>query len=151
MPSITAIIGIAPRAHPYRGNSLPRTFPPIEPDNTSSTHAQQPVDSWAGTIQGLAMAERLRGHKGVAQRRRRMLRSNWLCEHCQAKGVTRKADVVDHIRPLAHGGPDTDENCRNLCNDCHLDAGAEQFGHRKRITIGLDGWPVDTGKSVRLA
>ena len=123
----------------------------IEPDNTSATHTQQPVDSWAGTIQGLAMAERLRGHKGVAQRRRRMLRSNWLCEHCQAKGVTRKADVVDHIRPLAHGGPDTDENTRNLCHDCHLDAGAEQFGHRKRITIGLDGWPVDTGKSVRLA
>ena len=112
---------------------------------------QQPVDSWAGTIQGLAMAERLRGHKGVAQRRRRMLRSNWLCEHCQAKGITRKADVVDHIRPLAHGGSDEDSNTRNLCNDCHLDAGAEQFGHRKRITIGLDGWPVDTGKSVRLA
>lgn len=97
------------------------------------------------------MTERLRGHKGVAQRKRRMLRSNWLCEHCQAKGLTRKADVVDHIKPLAHGGSDEDSNTRNLCNDCHLDAGAEQFGHRKRITIGLDGWPVDTGKSVRLA
>lgn len=97
------------------------------------------------------MAERLRGHKGVAQRRRRMLRSNWLCEHCQAKGITRKADVVDHIVPLAHGGPDTDDNCRNLCNPCHVAATADQFGHRKRVEIGSDGWPVDTSNTLRLA
>lgn len=88
------------------------------------------------------MAERLRGHAGMAQRRRRMLRSNWLCEHCAAKGVTRKADVVDHIVPLALGGSDEDENTRNLCNPCHVDAGADQFGYRKRVAISLDGWPV---------
>lgn len=88
------------------------------------------------------MAERLRGHAGVAQRKRRLLRSNYLCEHCKAKGRMRRADVVDHIVPLALGGPDTDENTRNLCNPCHVAAGAEQFGYRKRVEIGLDGWPI---------
>lgn len=97
------------------------------------------------------MAERLRGHKGVAQRKRRMLRTNWLCEHCQAKGLMRKADVVDHVVPLAHGGPDTDDNTRNLCGPCHVEATADQFGYKKRLEIGLDGWPVDTSNTVRLA
>ncbi len=97
------------------------------------------------------MTERLRGHKGVAQRKRRMLRTNWLCEHCQAKGLMRKADVVDHVVPLAHGGPDTDDNTRNLCGPCYIEATADHFGYKKRLEIGLDGWPVDTSNTVRLA
>ena len=88
------------------------------------------------------MAERLRGHAGVAQRHRRMLRTNYMCEHCQAKGIIRKADVVDHIHPLALGGSDEDHNTRNLCNPCHVEATAEQFGYRKRVAIGEDGWPL---------
>jgi 5-methylcytosine-specific restriction protein A len=88
------------------------------------------------------ITERLRGHAGVAQRKRRMLRSNYLCDACAANGITRKADVVDHIQPLSLGGSDDDENTRNLCNPCHTDAGADQFGYRKRVAIGVDGWPL---------
>lgn len=88
------------------------------------------------------MAERLRGHKGVAQRRRRMLRSNWLCEHCQAKGLTRKADVVDHIKPLAHGGSDEDSNTQNLCDPCHILKTAKDFDYKQKVAIALDGWPI---------
>ena len=84
---------------------------------------------------------RLRGHAGVAQRKRRLARSSYLCERCRARGHVRLADVVDHIVPLAHGGPDTDDNTRNLCNECHADVTAEQFGHRKKVRFGLDGWP----------
>lgn len=89
------------------------------------------------------MAERLRGHAGVAQRKRRMLRSNYLCEHCQARGIIRKADVVDHIQPLALGGSDEDENCRNLCLEHHQSATATQFGFRKKVRISVDGWPIE--------
>lgn len=89
------------------------------------------------------MTERLRGHAGVAQRHRRMLRTNYMCEHCQAKGIIRKADVVDHIHPLALGGSDEDHNTRNLCHDHHQLATATQFGFRKKARIALDGWPIE--------
>lgn len=89
------------------------------------------------------MAERIRGRKGQEQRARRMQRTNGLCERCDAKGKTRAASVVDHVVPLAHGGDDTDENTRNLCKTCHDEVTAEQFGHRRKVAIGADGWPAD--------
>nr|WP_245843028.1 HNH endonuclease [Sphingomonas laterariae] len=52
---------------------------------------------------------------------------------CLPKGVTRLAAVVDHIKPLAHGGSDEDSNTRNLCDSCHAEVTAEQFGHRGPI------------------
>jgi len=86
---------------------------------------------------------RLRGPAGVKQRKRRMARTHWLCEHCMAEGIVRQADVVDHIIPLVKGGPDTDDNTRNLCHDHHTDVTADQFGLRKRQQIGVDGWPIE--------
>lgn len=92
---------------------------------------------------GRTRHERVRGAKGVAQRKRRLMRSRGLCEWCLEKGRVAAADVVDHIVPLALGGDDTDENTRNLCNECHGKATAEQFGFRHKQRIGVDGWPVD--------
>lgn len=91
------------------------------------------------------MTERLRGRRGVKQRERRMARSKWLCEDCLAAtpSLVREAKVVDHIKPLALGGTDDDENTRNLCHDCHQARTAEQFGHRKRVAIAVDGWPIE--------
>lgn len=89
------------------------------------------------------MTERLRGKAGVQQRKRRMERTHWLCEWCEAKGITRTATVVDHSIPLIMGGKDVDENTRNLCVDCNAKATAEQFGYQVRPTIGADGWPID--------
>lgn len=86
---------------------------------------------------------RLRGRAAVAQRKRRMERTGWLCERCKKKGKTRPAHVVDHIVPLAKGGTDEDSNTRNLCNDCHYEVGGEQFGHRVKRQISVDGWPVE--------
>lgn len=68
--------------------------------------------------------------------------TDYLCEWCVEVGSVTLAAVVDHIVPLAHGGPDTDENTRNLCEECHRKATAEQFGQTYRPPIGLDGWPV---------
>lgn len=84
--------------------------------------------------------ERLRGTGGVEQRLRRLRRTHGLCEDCLAEDRTKVAVVVDHIRPLALGGSDEDENTRNLCKRHHDDRTAEQFGHKRKVSVGLDGW-----------
>lgn len=88
------------------------------------------------------MGERIRGRKGVALRRKRLSRSNGLCERCLEKGITRLATVVNHITPLAHDGDDVDENTENLCAECDKIVTAEQFGFKKPLPIGDDGWPL---------
>src|SRR3546814_11330212 len=84
------------------------------------------------------MAERLRGRRGVEQRRRR-LQAEPLCRDCKAKGVITAATAPDHIVPLALGGSDDDSNVRCLCPECPLERTREQFGHRARSTIGDAG------------
>jgi len=86
-------------------------------------------------------SDRLRGRAGVAQRRRR-LAAEPLCRDCKARGIISAATVPDHIKPLALGGTDDDDNIRCLCGPCHEIKTAEQFGHRQRVEIGRDGWPV---------
>src|SRR4051812_10460947 len=41
------------------------------------------------------------------------------CTMCATHGVIRATHVIDHIIPLAFGGPDTDENCQGLCHVCN--------------------------------
>ncbi len=86
------------------------------------------------------MADRLRGRAAVAQRLRR-LRAEPLCRDCAAWGFVREATVPDHIVPLTQGGSDEDSNIRCLCADCHQDRTAEQFGLRRTVPTGPDGWP----------
>lgn len=88
------------------------------------------------------MVERLRGRAGQEQRARRLARTRGLCERCGASGIVRRATIVNHIVPLIHGGPDTDENTENLCRPCDKEVTAEQFGHRKRVEVDRDGWPI---------
>ena len=87
------------------------------------------------------MAKRLRGRRAVAERLRR-LRSEPLCRDCASAGIVREATVPDHIVPLARGGSDQDCNIRCLCAECHLRRTAEQFGLRRKVRIGADGWPI---------
>lgn len=86
------------------------------------------------------MVERLRGRKGVKQRRRR-LEAEPLCRDCLSAGIVRAATVPDHIVPLSKGGLDVDSNIRCLCAACHRVRTAEQFGHRRKPKIDIDGWP----------
>lgn len=69
---------------------------------------------------------------------------------CLDAGLTRAAEVVDHIKPLVHGGSDEDSNTRNLCGEHHLEVTAEQFDHR-HPTIGVDagGWPIEPERQWR--
>lgn len=84
---------------------------------------------------------RIQGRKGQRIRKRRLARTNGLCEDCLPNRVT-LATAVDHIKPLALGGQDIDSNTRNLCDPCHAKRTAEQFGHKVRQEIGTDGWPL---------
>jgi 5-methylcytosine-specific restriction enzyme A len=62
---------------------------------------------------------------------------------CLAQGKTSIATVVNHIKPLAHGGSDDDENTENLCKQHDLDVTAKQFGLKApKQAIGADGWPI---------
>jgi len=87
------------------------------------------------------MAERQRGRRAVAQRFMR-LQAEPLCRDCAAKGVVSEATVPDHIVPLTQGGSDEDSNIRCLCADCHRARTAEQFGLRRTVAVGPDGWPI---------
>jgi 5-methylcytosine-specific restriction protein A len=91
------------------------------------------------------VVERLRGRAGQKQRKLRLARTDGLCQHCDAKGLTTLATIVDHIVPLAKGGSDEDINTRNLCDPCHIEVTAEQFGHAAPIKgkgVGRDGRPT---------
>ncbi len=87
------------------------------------------------------MGERIRGRRGVALRKSR-LEAEPCCRMCKAKNVIRAATVPDHIIPLAKGGEDVDDNIRCLCAEHHDQVTREEFGQRKRLAIGDDGWPV---------
>jgi 5-methylcytosine-specific restriction protein A len=87
------------------------------------------------------MGERIRGRKGQELRRRR-LQAEPRCRDCRAKGIDRASVTPDHIRPLALGGTDTDDNIRCLCEPCHEKRTAEQFGQKVKQEIGEDGWPA---------
>jgi 5-methylcytosine-specific restriction protein A len=78
------------------------------------------------------MGERLRGRAGQVARKRR-LDAEPACRRCRDRGFTTIATVPDHIQPLALGGLDVDDNIRCLCEPCHLEVTAEEFGHSEPI------------------
>lgn len=88
---------------------------------------------------------RIRGSAGQKLRARRLARTHGLCEHCLGDNVTRLATIVNHIVPLARGGPDTDENTENLCAAHDAIVTAQQFNKAQPIKgrgIGRDGRPT---------
>lgn len=85
--------------------------------------------------------ERVRGRK-LQERRRKYFMQHPLCVRCRAKGRIAQATELDHITPLIKGGTDEPSNWQGLCADCHKDKTAEDFGHRVKVRIGLDGLPM---------
>jgi len=51
--------------------------------------------------------------------RDRLFMSNPLCVECERLGRVTLATQRDHIKPLAEGGTDDDDNVQGLCVDCH--------------------------------
>jgi len=95
-----------------------------------------------GPIEGITPTPRLRGRAGQAQRARR-LKLYPVCRRCTERGITTPTAIINHKIPLVKGGLDTDANCEGLCVPCDLIVTAEQFGHKRRVKIGPDGWPTD--------
>ena len=85
--------------------------------------------------------ERVRGRKAV-EARKRFLYNEPLCRQCSTKGRTTLATQVDHIIALVNGGSDGDNNKQPLCDECHKVKTAADMGYRRRVSIGLDGWPI---------
>jgi len=42
-----------------------------------------------------------------------------LCAECERQGRVTVAVIRDHIKPLAEGGEDTEDNTQGLCVACH--------------------------------
>lgn len=91
---------------------------------------------------GERVQERTRGSKWM-KIRARILNRDPVCVLCIERDVTSLSVVVDHIKPLEHGGTDADDNLRGLCLDCHDVVTRAQFGYRERKAFGADGLPVD--------
>lgn len=91
------------------------------------------------------MTERRSG-RWLQRFRERHFSQHPLCVHCLAKGRVTVATQLDHKRALTNGGRDFDgdpENAQGLCDACHEAKTREDLGQRKKVTIGLDGWPVE--------
>lgn len=86
--------------------------------------------------------KRIRGRRHQAIRQA-FLRAHPLCKHCEERGIIREATDVDHIKPITHGGTETDDNRQSLCKECHRIKTAKDMGwHSKpKVVVGDDGWP----------
>jgi 5-methylcytosine-specific restriction protein A len=73
---------------------------------------------------------RLRGRAGV-ERRAKWLAGHPLCVLCEARGITRMAEVVDHRVALWKGGADDETNFQSLCQTpCHDEKSAREAKER---------------------
>lgn len=52
----------------------------------------------------------------------------WRCNHCSV--LFKALWHVDHVLPLADGGPDELDNMQALCADCHATKTAEENSSR---------------------
>lgn len=103
----------------------------------------------------MAWSKTSRHERGYGKEHFRMraivLREEPLCRMCKAKTPPcyTPSTIADHITPKAEGGTDERDNYQGACADCHDAKTAEEAARaqgrnppRKRIEIGVDGWPV---------
>lgn len=63
--------------------------------------------------------KRTRGAKWQVIRQRILKRDKGLCQECLREDRYTPAAVIDHIKPLAEGGTDADDNLQALCKRHH--------------------------------
>jgi 5-methylcytosine-specific restriction protein A len=81
-------------------------------------------------------------------RRLDQLKRQPLCDMCLQSGRVTEARVVHHVTP--HKGDWTifcQSPLQSLCKRCHDEhtASVERAGTKRKVEIGLDGWPIERG------
>ncbi len=85
--------------------------------------------------------QRLSGRALQRRNDRIKLRDQYTCQHC--KGVFVPSELqVDHIKMLASGGTESDDNLQSLCESCHEAKSLKEMGRKPRVAADADGWPV---------
>ena len=87
--------------------------------------------------------ERLRGRALQRQRERVWLRDQGVCARCGRVTAFPSGFELDHKVALANGGTNDDVNMQILDHACHEAKTNEDLGHRPRVAIGLDGFPIE--------
>lgn len=77
--------------------------------------AKHPKPQWSKPANA---TKRITGRKLQAMRADLFARDP-LCAECKRQGRVTLATQRDHIKPLAEGGADTDDNVQGLCAPCH--------------------------------
>lgn len=77
--------------------------------------AKHPKPQWSKPA---TATKRITGRKLQAMRADLFARDP-LCAECKRQGRVTLATQRDHIKPLAEGGADTDDNVQGLCAPCH--------------------------------
>lgn len=90
--------------------------------------ANHPKDVWAKPV---TATKRVTGRK-LQTMRAKLFTSNPLCVECERQGRVTLATQRDHIKPLAEGGQDVDDNVQGLCAACH-DAKSKEESNRGRL------------------
>jgi 5-methylcytosine-specific restriction endonuclease McrA len=86
------------------------------------------------------VSPRLRGSKGVAQRKRIRERDNYQCVKCR---IAVLVGEVDHIQSLEDGGSNDDRNMQLLCTRCHVRKTANDRGYVLTTGTNIDGNPTN--------
>lgn len=84
---------------------------------------------------------RLRGRKLQATRLR-IWSADPHCAACRKLVEYPSGFELDHKAAISKGGTNNDDNLQVLCAECHVDKTARDMGHREKVEIGLDGWPI---------
>ncbi len=91
---------------------------------------------------GLIFTKRIRG-KELQRMRTYWFMDKPLCVTCHKANRTSMATELDHIIPLHKGGTNEESNLQGLCGDCHAEKTRIDLGWKERVSIGVDGWPVE--------
>jgi 5-methylcytosine-specific restriction protein A len=83
------------------------------------------------------------------RRRRQQLKHEPLCAICLQRGQVRPATIADHIK---HHNANWNEflvgALQSLCEACHNSDKRMAAKGKPKVTIGLDGWPINTTHQI---
>lgn len=82
--------------------------------------------------------KRITGRKLQAMRAE-LFAVNPLCVECKKHGKVVLATQRDHIKPLAEGGADNNDNAQGLCHDCHEAKSLAEALRGRRRALGWGG------------